>query len=133
MPSPFPGMDPYLEHPARWTGVHDGLIGAARAQLNAVLPAGYVADIGERRHRAWAMWAFEAWAIDLRQRLRVISVPVAQGDQDVELDLQAACDRNYDEGAYDRRTDYSQAPYVPLAPEDAVWVDALLRERRLRT
>jgi len=26
MPSPFPGMDPYLEHPARWGGVHARLI-----------------------------------------------------------------------------------------------------------
>ena len=26
MPSPFPGMDPYLEHPAWWGGVHQRLI-----------------------------------------------------------------------------------------------------------
>ena len=26
MPSPFPGMDPYLEHPARWSGVHARLV-----------------------------------------------------------------------------------------------------------
>ena len=26
MPSPFPGMDPYLEHPALWPSVHQGLI-----------------------------------------------------------------------------------------------------------
>jgi len=22
MPSPFPGMNPYLEHPSLWTGIH---------------------------------------------------------------------------------------------------------------
>ncbi|MEL7313805.1 MAG: DUF4058 family protein, partial [Cyanobacteria bacterium J06559_3] len=26
MPSPFPGMDPYLEHPALWSEFHDRLI-----------------------------------------------------------------------------------------------------------
>lgn len=48
MPSPFPGMDPYLENPALWGGVHDGLINAIRAQLNAMLPDMYVADVEER-------------------------------------------------------------------------------------
>jgi hypothetical protein len=48
MASPFPGMDPYLEHPARWPGVHLGLIATIRVMLNAVLPDRYVADAGER-------------------------------------------------------------------------------------
>jgi hypothetical protein len=41
-------MDPYLEHPALWPGVHQGIIASARAMLNATLPPQYVADIGER-------------------------------------------------------------------------------------
>ena len=48
MPSPFPGMDPYLEHPGLWPGVHQGLITFARSALNAMLPPPYIADIGER-------------------------------------------------------------------------------------
>ncbi len=48
MPSPFPGMDPYLEEPTLWLGVHAGLIAALESALNAVLPEGYAADIGER-------------------------------------------------------------------------------------
>ena len=48
MPSPFPGMDPYLEHPALWPGVHQGLITYMQAVLNTILPPPYVADIGER-------------------------------------------------------------------------------------
>ena len=48
MPSPFPGMDPYLENPALWPGVHQGLITYMCAELNALLPLHYVADIGER-------------------------------------------------------------------------------------
>src|SRR5262249_55276666 len=48
MPSPFPGMDPYLEHPALWPGVHQGLITFMWSALNATLPPQYVASMGER-------------------------------------------------------------------------------------
>jgi hypothetical protein len=41
-------MDPYLEHPALFPGVHQAFITYAQATLNALLPARYVADIGER-------------------------------------------------------------------------------------
>lgn len=47
MPSPFPGMDPYLEQPSGWSSVHLSLIVAIQADLNRVLPAGYVARIDE--------------------------------------------------------------------------------------
>src|SRR5262249_45238854 len=43
MPSPFPGMDPYLESWI-WEDCHNNMIGAFRAQLNAKLPRGYVAN-----------------------------------------------------------------------------------------
>jgi len=33
MPSPFPGMDPYLETPDRWHNVHDNLVTEIQAQL----------------------------------------------------------------------------------------------------
>src|SRR5437016_9055994 len=33
MASPFPGMDPYLERPDRWSGVHAGLIAVLREVL----------------------------------------------------------------------------------------------------
>lgn len=48
MAGPFPGMDPYLESPVLWPGVHQGIIGGMRATLNTLLPPGYVADMGER-------------------------------------------------------------------------------------
>jgi hypothetical protein len=37
MPSPFPGMDPYLEAPERWSGVHGSLIFALREQLSPLV------------------------------------------------------------------------------------------------
>ena len=48
MPSPFPGMDPYLEHPALWPDVHHELISAIREQLNQVIRPRYVARVEER-------------------------------------------------------------------------------------
>jgi len=44
MQSPFPGMDPYLEDPGGWGGVHDALIALLREQLNRQLGHGYIAD-----------------------------------------------------------------------------------------
>lgn len=48
MPSPFPGMDPYLEEPARWPGVHQRLITYAADALQASLRPRYHVLIGER-------------------------------------------------------------------------------------
>ena len=48
MPSPFPGMDPYLETPALWPDVHHGLISVIRELLNRQLRPRYSTQIEER-------------------------------------------------------------------------------------
>ena len=48
MPSPFPGMEPYLEDPVGWTDVHQRLITTLSTELNRLLPPQYLARIGER-------------------------------------------------------------------------------------
>jgi hypothetical protein len=48
MPSPFPGMDPYLEDPTIWPSVHHLMISQIGTTLNRLLPPGYVAAFGER-------------------------------------------------------------------------------------
>ena len=48
MPSPFPGMDPYLEHPALWPDVHNGLIAAIRDTLGPLLRPRYFVALEER-------------------------------------------------------------------------------------
>ena len=48
MPSPFPGMDPYLEDPAFWSDFHDSFIVYWRDALNGVLPGHYEARVNER-------------------------------------------------------------------------------------
>jgi len=48
MPSPFPGMDPYLEDPWLWPDVHAGLITACQELLNRQLRPKYVARVEAR-------------------------------------------------------------------------------------
>jgi hypothetical protein len=48
MPSPFPGMDPYLEEPARWTDVHQRLITYIADALQPQVRPRYHARMGER-------------------------------------------------------------------------------------
>jgi hypothetical protein len=248
MPSPFPGMDPYLESRSLWRGVHHQLITALAAALNAALPPDFVARIDVRHyvleperwevvkveasagadahfllrgfpeevreafieiiavnapghvvtaiellspanktpgtgqeeyrrkqrdvlgsethlleidllrggthtvavpeqalralhgpwdyltclHRAGHRWQYEVWPRSLRQRLPRVLVPLTEGHAGVPLDLQAALDRVYDEGAFDRSMDYRHDPNPPLSADDAASVDALLREKGLR-
>jgi hypothetical protein len=48
MPSPFPGMDPYLEEPGLWPDVHHGLISQIQAVLTGLLRPKYYLRVEER-------------------------------------------------------------------------------------
>jgi Protein of unknown function (DUF4058) len=48
MPSPFPGMDPYLESPEIFPDFHDSFITYLREALQAKLPTPYFAALGRR-------------------------------------------------------------------------------------
>src|SRR5436190_19877093 len=50
MPSPFPGIDPYLEAQGLWEGFHLRFVPYYCDALNDVLPETYVAELGERLH-----------------------------------------------------------------------------------
>jgi hypothetical protein len=50
MPSPFPGMDPYLESPVIWPDVHHGLISEIRADLNQKVGPHYVGRVELRTY-----------------------------------------------------------------------------------
>lgn len=260
MANPFPGMNPYLEHPARWPSLHQRLITYACEALNEQLPEGYAAEIGERLYvvepdrniypdiavlrstlptrasrggtavaespSAQAPWVlsvepvevrevfieilklgqpakvvtvievlshsnkspgsqgrdlylakqrealeagvslleidllragaytasapyedvrrkgnweylvclhrgnrphrWELWPIRLRDRLPWIRVPLAQGDEDVKLDLQSIFDRSWATSSHARFMDYSADPIPPLSPEDQEWADGLV-------
>ncbi len=48
MPSPFPGMDPYVEDPSLWPDMHHCLIVYTAEALQPQIRPNYVARIGER-------------------------------------------------------------------------------------
>jgi hypothetical protein len=50
MPTPFPGMDPYLEHPALWPDVHNSLISALSDALAPQVRPRYYVAVEERIH-----------------------------------------------------------------------------------
>ena len=48
MRSPFPGMDPYLENPATWSGVHHAIVGAIVERLGPAVRPRYAVRIEDR-------------------------------------------------------------------------------------
>jgi len=79
MPSPFPGMDPYLESPALFPGLHNRLISLLSESLQALLPPPYFAEIGER---VWVEVSQRFIEPDTRVFHRV-RASVAAGDRSV--------------------------------------------------
>jgi Protein of unknown function (DUF4058) len=60
------------------------------------------------------------WAISLREQLPRIPIPLAAGDADVHLDLQAVLHRVYDAVNYGNYI-YADTPEPPLSEEQAEW------------
>jgi hypothetical protein len=50
MRPPFPGMDPWLEHPARWLSVHNSLITAIRDDLASKVAPRFFVDIEQHTY-----------------------------------------------------------------------------------
>jgi hypothetical protein len=50
MKSPFPGMDPYIEHGGMWADFHDDLVAEIKRALAPVLPDRYFVQLGERSY-----------------------------------------------------------------------------------
>jgi hypothetical protein len=48
VPSPFPGVDPYLENPELWPDVHNRLIAALGDDLSPLLRPRYYVALEER-------------------------------------------------------------------------------------
>ncbi len=99
----------------------------------AALPSDRAWDYIMCLHRGSRPSEYAVWLNSLRDVLPRVEVPLAEGDPSVALDLQAVVNLSYDAGAYDRQIDYTQEADPPLAGDDMLWADALLRERGLRS
>jgi len=127
MPSPFPGMDPFLEHPEIFPDLHDSFVTYLRESLQHSLPEPYFATIGTRSR---VDFAHRAIGPDVKVLLPTIGIPLLPEHQPVSLDLQAILDRCYEAGPYRRNVRYREAAIVPpLSPERTAWAMQLLREK----
>ena len=75
----------------------------------------------------------DVWPIRLQEVLPILPLPLLDPDPDVPLELGRAVAAVYNDGAFDLRIDYQELlPDSHLSPENAAWVDNLLREKGLR-
>ncbi len=76
---------------------------------------------------------FRLYPRPLRQRLPRIRVPLADGDPDVVLDVQAVLAQTYEAGSYRERLRYDQPCVPPLPAEDQAWADEVIRAAQTAT
>ena len=127
MPSPFPGMDPYLARRNVWPDVHSVLIAATRDALAPqVVPVYYVA-IAERMY----IVALESAECIGRPDVAVITAP-REARPTSQAETTTAIASVAQTVVLPQFLDYRQPPEPPLAPLDAAWVDALLHTKELR-
>ena len=105
MPTPLPGIDPYLEHPGLWEDVHTPLIVA-------------IADVLGPQVRP---------KFGLREPIPDIPVPLRPGEIEPILPLNQVLHDLYDRAGYDQVVDYRQPAVPPLSTEDAAWAAQLVR------
>jgi hypothetical protein len=75
---------------------------------------------------------FEIYRRCLRERLPRVGIPLAEGDPDATLDLQAVLEQTYGAGLYRDLLPYDR-PCVPaLTPADQAWADLVLRDAGVR-
>jgi hypothetical protein len=106
-------------------GLH--VMDVPRPLLNAIPGWSYVVHIG-RVNAA----DYEVYAINLREALPKVRIPLKASDPDVALDLQAAVNAAYQVGPYNLRMNYSRPPDPPLDAENERWAEELLRSKGLR-
>jgi Protein of unknown function (DUF4058) len=71
---------------------------------------------------------FQYYAWSLRQRVPRPRIPLANGDEDVSLDLRAVLERTYTAGAFCYQLRYDRPCVPPLSAEDQAWADELIRK-----
>ncbi len=122
MPSPFPGMNPYIEQDAYWQDFHldfveiDLLRGGRPMPLLDRPRCDYSVLVSSAPARPWAGF----WPIRLRQRLPVIPIPLAPPDPNARIDLQEILNHVYDATGYADFI-YEGRPDPPLSSRDAAW------------
>lgn len=90
-------------------------------RLDALRPFAYVVSVSR-----WFPSQYEVYPIGLRGPLPKVSVPLADGDADATLDLQAAFTRCWEAGSYPDLLQYEKAP-AGVSRADLTWCRKQLR------
>jgi Protein of unknown function (DUF4058) len=104
------------------------VLAVAEHQLPLPYRQSYVACVA----RAVKPPVAQVYRMSIRERLPVIGVPLREGEADVALDLQPLLDAVYEKSRYGIQINYRNPTIPPLEGDDAIWADALLREKGLR-
>jgi Protein of unknown function (DUF4058) len=75
---------------------------------------------------------YDVYPITLREKLKKVKLPLGPEDGDRPLDLQNVFARCYDQSGYAKQIDYAADLPVPVPEDTRKWVDALLRQLKLR-
>lgn len=73
----------------------------------------------------------QLYAFSVRQEIPRFSVPLAAGDEEPVLDLQAVLQQVYKRGRYYLVVDYTQPPQPSLSAADTIWAEGVLQEAGL--
>jgi len=73
----------------------------------------------------------ELYPISYQKPLPSFAVPLRTGERDVALDLQSILQQCYEDGAF-WMANYRKDPIPKLSPQDANWLDELLKSKGLR-
>jgi hypothetical protein len=74
----------------------------------------------------------DLYAFNLPQKIPSIPLPLKPEDQEPLIPLQDLLHSLYESGSYDLVINYQKLPLPELTPEDADWVDNLLKQQGLR-
>ncbi|MFO0811386.1 MAG: DUF4058 family protein [Gemmataceae bacterium] len=99
----------------------DLLRGGRRMPLSGRVSGTYGVLVSRPESRPKAEWV----AINLRERLPVLPIPLGEGDTAVTLDLQEVLHTLYDDHGFAKFI-YRKPPDPPLAAEDAAWAHDIL-------
>jgi Protein of unknown function (DUF4058) len=86
---PFPGMDPYLEHPVLWEGLHARLIVAIANQLQPRIDPRYIASIEERVFIEGPQRRIpDVWIQKVRERGEIARIAQPESDTAVIVEVE---------------------------------------------
>ena len=74
----------------------------------------------------------DLYIFNLQDLIPAFPLPLRGEEKEPIIDLHSCLDQIYDRAGLAFAIDYNREPLPPLAPTNAEWIDALLREKQLR-